>query len=452
MLGWFAAVRPGLMSHDSLSAWSQATEGGWVDVHAPAYTAAMWLSWKVVHDPSLVALGQSLLLAAGIVAVARAVLRLGAPPPLVACAAAVVVMTPMVGSFSMSLWKDVPYTAVLLFVGARILDVAAVLLAPAPARGPAPLRSLFLWLGVATVLRQNAILFVLVVLAVLLVVLAGQRRTVLLVGAAIVGFVVVLKAGVYPTLGVARPPSHAALATFMHDIAAAARSDPEVFEPDDRRLMEAVAPFATWRDAFGRFSCTSANWEFLPAFEWGKVEGRTEEYSRLWLEVLMERPGRVVGNRLCAGSIAWRPDSVGAVYTVSRGIDPNRFGLETRPLLADLDDLAFDVMDLMDSPRVQWLLWRGATWTYVAYLAVAVAARRRRRPVVLLGALPLLALQLSVLPVSPAQDARYMFAGEVLALLLLPIAASSRRGRTAAVDQGAVRSNTAHATAVCRTR
>ena len=77
MLLWYAAFRPGLMSSDSITVYSYAVHGGWVDYHPPAYIAAMWLSASVLGSPSLLTLAQSLLLAAAIVAVARSLLRLG---------------------------------------------------------------------------------------------------------------------------------------------------------------------------------------------------------------------------------------------------------------------------------------------------------------------------------------------------------------------------------------
>lgn len=436
MLVWFAALRPGLMSGDSLSVWEQANQGHWTDLHAPVYTAAMWVSARLSHDPSLLALAQSVFLAAGIVAVARAAHRLGAPLPAVVAATAVVAASPMVGSFSMSLWKDVPYAAAVLFVGARVMDLTSLRLVGIPGRGSAVIRSLALWLIVVSALRQNGILLALVLVVVLVIVLSEHRRSLALAGVAVVGCLLVAKVAVYPALGVTRADTHAALATFMHDIAAGIRVAPGRFESDDRRLLEAVAPVATWREESARFGCTSANWQFLPAFRWESVEGRADDYIRLWLEVVTEQPGRVLANRLCAGSIAWRPDTVGTVYTVSRGIDPNPFGLETTPLDARLDDLAVDVLDAADRPSVQWFLWRGPTWIYAAYGALGLAAFRRRQPALVLAGLPLVALQLSVLPVSPAQDARYMFAGTMLGLLLLPIVVSSA-GEPTGAEPGA---------------
>ena len=123
MLVWYAAFRPGIMSADSVAIYEMAKHGHWLDLHPPAYIAAMWVSTTLIGSPSLLTLGQSLFLAAGIVAVARALLRLGVPRSPVYITTAIVALLPMVGAFSVSLWKDVPYAANFLFIGAAVIDL-----------------------------------------------------------------------------------------------------------------------------------------------------------------------------------------------------------------------------------------------------------------------------------------------------------------------------------------
>ncbi|HVM05754.1 MAG TPA: DUF6020 family protein [Acidimicrobiales bacterium] len=426
MLAWYAALRPGLMSADSLAVWQQATGGGWVDIHAPAYTASVWLSAQIVGGPDLVTLGQSLFLAAAIVAVSRAVARLGAPLRPVLVVSAVVAASPMVGAFAVSLWKDVPYTAAVLFAAARVFDVTRLRMA-GDAVGGATVASLTAWLLVAAAFRQNGVLFALAVLAVLGIVLKGDRRRVAAAAAAVLAFTFVLKSVVYPAMGVARTPTQATIGLFLHDIAAVARTHPAVFEREDRAVLARNAPFEVWRARSASYGCGSANWQHSPDFDWAKVEGRAGDYLALWTETLREQPRRVLANRLCVGAIAWQPWVDGSVFTVSRGIDRNDLGLRTRPLIPGIERAAVATIDRMDDPAVQRLLWRGTTWIYLSLAVLAVTVARLRRASLLLAALPAVALQFSVFLVSPAQDARYMFAGVLLGAMLLPAVALGAR-------------------------
>jgi hypothetical protein len=135
----------------------------------------------------------------------------------------------------------------------------------------------------------------------------------------------------------------------------------------------------------------------------------------------------VIGNRLCIGAVAWRPDDVSELYTVSRGVDPNQLGLRTVPLWSGLNHVAVDILDFTDRPWVQPLLWRAPVWCYALYIVLARSARRRRRAVYLLPALLPLAIQITILAVNPAQDARYMFPALMYVVLVLPLVAERRR-------------------------
>jgi hypothetical protein len=154
------------------------------------------------------------------------------------------------------------------------------------------------------------------------------------------------------------------------------------------------------------------------------LNGHSEEYFALWVRMVEKHPHAILDNRLCVTSIAWNPETVGVNYTVSRGIDDNPFGLRTVPLSSTLNKWAVSILDFTDRGRVQPWVWRAPTWIYFAYLAVAIAAWRRRRALVLLVGLPILAQQASLLPVNTAQDVRYMVASLLFAVLVLPVAAA----------------------------
>ena len=432
MLLWWAAFRPGLMSSDSLSIWHQVLTGDWVDLHSPVYMAAMWLSRTIGDSPSLLTIGQSVFLAASLVAVSLAVERAGANRWAARAALGVLAVSPMVGAFSISLWKDVPYAAALLFMGARLVDLLVARTAADDVAQSDALWRFVWWAGAAVALRQNGIVLVILVLGVLFCALAGQRRRILAGAGVVFALLLGLKLVVYPLAGVEPTNTQAGLAMFLHDVAAVAHRDPSAIDARERALLERVAPFETWRLAFGRFGCSNANWEFDPSFRWEAVEGRGADYLRIWLDELVDNPRAVLRNRLCVGAIGFRPDGYGVVYTVSRGIDANDFGLRTVPLSDWLRDRGLDAMAWADSPGVRWWAWRAPGWIYLAYGALGLAALRRRDLRLLLPCSLLLALQVTVTAVNPAQDARYMFPGLLFAVLLLPLAVGANFGSSSA--------------------
>jgi len=428
MLVWYAAFRPGIMSADSIVIYEMAKHGHWLDLQPPAYIAAMWVSTTLLGSPTLLALGQSLLLAAGIVAVARALLRLGVPRYPVYVTTAIVALLPSVGAFSVSLWKDIPYAATFLFIGARVIDLTRSRWDDDLPSARDAAWSLCAWSCLSVAVRQNGVLLVVGLVVVLWVCLRTQRRqllAVLLIPIAVLG---VLKVVVYPLFGVASGGSQPAVSMQLHDIADAVSRDPAMFDASDRAFLETMGPFDAWGSAYSSYGCIQATWEWDPRFHWEAVNGHASRVVSLWLKVVREHPAMVARNRLCVGSVVYRPDNEGALYTVSRGIDQNPDGLRTVPISDTLHDRAVSLLDRLDENDVQSWVWRAPGWIYLAYVVFAVVAVRRRRWILLLPVLPLAMLQLSVFPVNPAQDARYMFPGLILAVLLLPgIALAWRR-------------------------
>jgi hypothetical protein len=338
----------------------------------------------------------------------------------------VVAILPQVGAFSISLWKDIPYTAAFLFLGARIVDLVRARLTDDDVLLRRVIWSIALWASIAVVLRQNGVLMVVGMMAVLVIVIRPARKQLLI--AAVIPLIVLgtMKVVVYRVLDVTPSGSQPALAGFLHDIAASANADPGSFDQSDRALMETAAPFEVWRQTFAQTQCASANWQWDPRFHWAAIDGESSDFVSLWTRVAEEHPLLVARNRLCVGGIAFAPyTDRGVLYTVSRGIDDNPLGLRTAPVVSSFTSPARDVLDTLDEPGWQGIAWRAPGWIYLSYLAIGVAALRSRRWILLLPALPLLMLQLSVFPVNPSQDARYMFPGLILAVLLLPLA--SRR-------------------------
>lgn len=436
MLGWLLLFQPGMVSPDSLSAWRQVLSGTWTDAHPPLYTAGMGLSHALLSSPVLLGGAQSLLLAAGIVAASRSLVRFGAPRSGVIVAATLLALSPMIGAFSVSLWKDVPYAGAFLFAAARSIDlVTARLERRRPIRQTV---SLAIWAALVVLLRQNGVLLVAALFLTLIVVLPGQRRRLVagLVGA--IAVLAVAKAVVYPLAGIRPADSNASMANLLHDIAAHVAEDPAALTPSDRALLEQLGPIETWTDAFSRTRCWSQNWQFDPAFRWEEIPPVRTRLLALWARLAVADPLVEVRNRACVAAIAWSPYPVGPTYTVERSVAPNHDGLIAATVSPELTRMARELLADLDSQPAQSLLWRAPAWMMLAAASVAIAAFRARRALVAAVIVPLGAFVLSVAPVVPSQDARYMIPALMFAVLLLPTAWRTPRStdRHRPEDQG----------------
>lgn len=419
---YLAALRPGLMSADSLASWSQIDTGDWVDVHPPAYTGLMWLSAKAISSPFLLTVGQTIFVVTGLRALASSAVAAGANRRWMWALTGCLVVSPMFGAFTSSLWKDVPYTGAFLWFVAHLVRYCAAAQSddrPAMAR---EIRWLAAWGGLLVLFRQNGIVVAVGVLMVLALLQPAVRRA-CAAGVVVLGVAVaVVKLAVYPALGVEEAPPYFSLFHVVHDIAAVVANSPGGLDRDDRELVHEMAPVGSWR---ARYSCSTVNpllyGSDLKIAEVGKDRDRV---VGVWIDVLRSRPWTVLGNRLCVSSHAWDPlPPSGELYTVSHGIDDNPFGLRLEPVPARLGTWVLDAVTWTDTRPQKAFLWRAPPWLYLLYavLAAGVVRARRARPWLFI-ALPFAVQQFAYLLISPAQDTRYMFPALIGGVVLLPLA------------------------------
>ncbi|MGI5213524.1 hypothetical protein [Plantactinospora sp. CA-290183] len=435
LLFWWAARYPGLFSPDSLDHVWQATTGDWNTHHPISYTALVWLSIHLTGGVGALTLAQTCALAAGLAYAVTGLRRLGGPTWGWLAAALTVVVLPPVGTFVVCVWKDVPFVICHVF----LLGTLARLVARRR-DGPLFSRPLF-WaalveLTLICLFRQNGFLVVAIVAALVAPLVRGAAVRILLAGVAAASVALLTNWLLLPTLGVRDSDSIVAYEAFLGDLAIGYAQRPAGFPAADVGLLARVAPLAHWR---GSADCHTVDpTVYHVDFDRRVAAEHRDEFLSAWRRLAGRDPGTVLRARVCRGSIAWRPTPAGGLrgnptawaLPVYLERDPRfdrpaiRKVAYSRPLGEPVAELADRLAGRISGP--QWLLWRGATWAYLAYLTVGLVAwLRRDRSLLALAALSL-GNQLSVLAVNNAQAARYMAAPFVLGVLLLPLALAGR--------------------------
>jgi hypothetical protein len=204
-----------------------------------------------------------------------------------------------------------------------------------------------------------------------------------------------------------------------------------------------VVPLAYWRSTANCYNADSTITYANNRFNLAAARAHQTQLVRLWLRLIREIPAEVLATRLCRGSIAWNPfpgpasgrtakvpvSGVASLYAFPRGQlgqSPFRGAVRSAPLSDRAHDAARWSRRLSDARAVEWFAWRGATWCYLAYIAVLLFAKRRRDLAPLGLAAILAANQLNVLVNNPGQLARYLTAPIILGILLLPLAVAPR--------------------------
>lgn len=439
LLFWWIGFYPGTLSYDSVMYVWQVSTSNWNTQHSVLYNGLVWLSLQTTGDLAALTLAQSMAMAGGLAYAVTGLRRLGVPGQWVAVAAVAATCLPVVGTFTVYVSKDVAFVLAQVWLLGTVARIVA--------SRPRPPKRLWFALAAEFVLmglfRQNGVVVIGLTGALLVVVLAGVRWRVFACAVAgiVVGFVANI--AVYPALGVRPAGSELLLGPAYADIAVAYSHRPAAFTESDRQLMASVAPLEYWSSTANCYNADSTVTYGNHSFNFAVASERKGELFGLWLRLVTRMPDEIVSTRLCRGAIAWSPFPGPAHgWTVKIPIagaeryfnfprhrierSPFAGAIRSAPLSGTAHSAGVFLRRLSDTRSFEWFAWRGATWCYVAYLAVILFARRKGDIVILALVAVVAANQVNVLVNNPGQLVRYMVGPIILGILLLPLAFVSR--------------------------
>jgi hypothetical protein len=438
LLVWWLALLPGGISIDSRDVWREVVGHPWSNHHPAPYAAFVWLTSLGGTTVAGATLAQTVCVAASLSALVRALAaRLGTLlAPLMAAVALGVL--PLLGPFSVTLWKDVPETAALVWLSARILAPAS----NQTSRGR--LLSLATAAGVAASLRWNGgaacVIAALVALPDWPRVLRA-RHAATIAAAGVAGTLVIM---LIPHVAPVSPPGPVdTSAQQLADLAQFAYHAPAAFDPRERATLERVAPFPRWRSAGGH-SCRTINdvtvTMIISEHREAALHAAVGALDRVWRSVAFTHPWQLLRAHLCRAALAWvvvDPPSSPPIVTVWPWVRPVGDGLRSQSphwLRRPFESYAA----LSDRRWVQDLFWRPASWLVLVVIAGVVVGRRRRpvgAPVAGLLAVPV-GVVLSYAALPAAQDARYTYPSVVICQLgVVALLSRALRARAAAEQE-----------------
>jgi hypothetical protein len=435
-LFWWAAFYPGLMSYDSVTYLLHVTTGPWIDNHSVVYDSMVWLSLHATGGLGALTLAQTIAMSAALAYTVAALRRLGAPGRWIAVAALIVAALPATGTFMVFVWKDVPFSICASLLVPTVAQLLSVRRRPAWQHDPRVNRlitAIGLELLGMCLFRLNGFIVVAIAAVGLVLLLPGLRARIAAAAGAAICLTFLLNLVVYPAVGIQRTPTWLTYANSYADIAVAYADRPSTFTRADKQLMKEVAPLTSWAKSG---NCYDSDWTTNISGFSSRTEKVSGQLVSLWLRVLRRTPDLVAGARICRGSIAWSifPGPLkldgrtlialltapASNYQRVQG-NPYSSAVRSQPLTRSAHKLAAFLWGVSRTPQLEWLLWRGATWCYISYLALWTFARRRRNWEILsLGAI-LVAQQLGIIVDNPSQLFRYMASPILIGIVLLPL-------------------------------
>lgn len=453
---WWLAQYPGLLSFDSVSYVIHVTSGPWTADHSVLYDSLVLGSLTLTSNVAMLTFVQTTCAAAVLAYAATSLRTYGVRGRWAALPGMLMPLIPSFGTFVVTVWKDVPFALCQMLATATIVRIMAR--RRTRDATPTSMRPLLIGLGAEFVglvlFRNDGFLVVALLTLILAIFMTGLRTRVLAVGLAALVVLAFSELVLYPAGGIQKPPSSLAYGTFYGDVALVYSEAPGTFTTADKRLMAKVAPLSEWRSAN---DCYWSDPLFLPPFDLAEASKLKNDLAALWFRVLARTPVALIKGRLCRGSVAWDlfspprskigysempvhgsvtlwgriAEYPGEPDSVPQDIAHNLVGSHPSDRLARA---AFNVRNAMGQTKYQLLFYRAAEWAYLAYLALAAVAWRRRRWSVLLAGAVCLASQVAVTAVNPAPLFRYIAGILFAAMLLLPMLTLARGPRDPAPE------------------
>jgi len=417
---------PGIVTTDSLDQWQQAVTGRYVDHHPVLYALFIRAIRQLVDSPAAVVLVTALLSAAATGWLVMTLRRAVAAPRWAAWVGACLpALYPLTAVFTITVWKDIPYSASVVALTAFLVTLASLDATRRPRAVSWLAFSLLLFACMG--LRHNG--WPVAIAAVVLVILIRRDlwRHAALSSALALGLLSILKGPVYEAIDV--QPGNAAPLLVAHHLAAHLSQGNLPSQERDRALLETVNSGEAWP-----YTCALINSTVnTPHFNRETAARNLTSMLRILVELALRRPDVQAAHVACVTSMLW--DSWPATYLYSFPFETDEEGYiwttgvaNAPPAASKAPTLAQGIAgSLMAAP--EHFAWRPAPFLFVLMFTAAVALRRHGGLVVLLVPTLIVINTAGLFLMSVAQDARYQAPLYVVSLVTLPLLLTSARSR-----------------------
>ncbi len=409
---YWLAYYPALMTNDSMDHWAQATTLRFNDAHPVYYAFTLSLLLRLWHSPAILALASILLVSAAAAAGFAYLESRGARRPLLLMAALAIGMFPANALMTITIWKDIPFSALLM-----ILTIAIAAMVQSGGR----------WLGnrgnagfLFTVLlgiilyRHNGIAIA-ALLALIAPFVKSGRRALLAVVALSLVVSMSARAVFYKVAKVPALDSKAAY--FLPGELVWAIDHYEGSTPGDLSFLSRYFTIPAVQDNFMRVHAVSC-WHYMKDNTFGPSGA---EFLKFFARDVASHPETALKQYADSTALLWSICQYPGTCTINadRRVVPNQFGLAQHSKCPSLKELIDRIAEFMERPDWSWLFWRPALLLDLSILAVAGLVIKRGDLRYFLLLLPLFANWLSLGLTMPGPFCRYTWSAFLIAPFLL---------------------------------
>lgn len=413
---------PAIMSTDSINQWTQFTTKVYHNWHPIVHTLFDYLCTIIWHSPASIAIAQILILVLVFIYGISVLLKFGVNKIILLIAALFFALFPANGFLSVTLWKDVLYSIMLLWI--TIIHINIVM-----TNGDCLKKSTTLAAFVAASLgtlffRYNGILTFCFIMAGLMLVYRKFIKTFSIITISLLLTYFIVTDPISKAAGVIQIPSAENLGIPMQQVAAVIHYDGKLTE-NQKQFFNRIMPLELWKNNYTPYNVN--NIKFDKKFDVYYIAKHKSDFIKYWFPVIIHNPSIVLTAYLKQTSLVWRvnpyPDSY--TNTVAIEIVENDFGLCSKPLSYTAYNKINNILNITQSPRFLVFFWRPALWLYISIASIIIITMRLNKRPILLLLIPIVSNSLAFMLATPAQDYRYQYCNILISSIMIPFAAQT---------------------------
>lgn len=436
MVTWGATLLifwPGLMSLDSGDQWGQMLRGRYEDAHPAFHTLVTWLITRIWLSPGMVELAQIAALAVVFALTLRELAQVGVARWAQVGIVALFALSPVSNMMVITLWKDIPCAITLLALFWMLLRVWRT--EGAWLRSWRGMGLMALGLALLSLFRHNGPAVALLIVSALPMVDRMVRvKQVVVIAEMALGLVVMVRGVLYPALDVQPVPPWMARQAQIHQLGAY-EAHAASLDAAEQALLERLLPLDEWRRRYVCYSVVPLLYGD-PGMDKGFFDAHVDAFTDLWLRLAVRDPMTLARHQQCITSLVWRITQPADGYLATWQGDlidnyARNLGIAPSSPVPEVRDRLMSWLRSLEHPSVIWLVWRPATYLYLALCCIGIASIRRRSLRMMGLALPVVAQSLVWMFVIIVQDFRFQYPVYLIALVsvgLLFIPGSSGSG------------------------
>ncbi|WP_191560040.1 DUF6020 family protein [Metabacillus idriensis] len=417
---YWIAFFPAGMTPDSLAQWDQAHTGQLDNWHPVVYTLLIMFLTQIWDNPAIVSLFQIVIIAGIIGYTCYRLEKFNFPKWSTWTLAVFFAISPVNSIYSITIWKDVLYSAFLLLFIVLVFNIV---------------KTKGLWIKSKShffffIITSLSLIFfrhngfpVFIVTMILILVFYWNVKKQVIIGLTSVAIIYLLVTGpVFNILGVKPSDPNEALSIPTQQLATIIIEDGNISESQEEYLNE-IFPIELWKERFNPYNTNPIK------FSWGEYNREvifddTKKYFSTWLELCIQNPKLALKGFFTHTSLVWQihqPKEPGYTDTfVTNVYYGNKQGLENT-IINEKITLAANKYLTVTKEMFGSIIWRPANYAFMILLLTFIGYLRNDFRIWFVS-LPLLLNTAAVMAALPAQDFRYLYSNTLVVYIAIFLA------------------------------